>query len=58
MINQKKSPIVDAEIEEYLADRDLNLTATLDSKAAYEKSEINTDPNGNICTAGADMYGG
>ena len=40
MINQKKSPIVDAEIEEYLADRDLNLTATLDSKAAYEKADF------------------
>ena len=40
MINQKKSPIVDTEIEEYLADRDLNLTATLDSKAAYEKADF------------------
>ena len=40
MINQKKSPIVDAEIEEYLADRDLNLAATLDSKAAYEKADF------------------
>lgn len=30
MINNKKSPIVDAEIEEYLSTKDLNLTATTD----------------------------
>ena len=35
MINNKKSPIVDKEIEEYLATKDLNLKATLDKKEAY-----------------------
>ena len=30
MINEKKSPIVDAEIEEYLATKELNLVATTD----------------------------
>lgn len=36
MINNKKSPIVDREIEEYLSTKNLNLTATLDAKLAYE----------------------
>lgn len=40
MINAKKSPIVDKEIEEFLAKDDLNLTATTDSKAAYENAEF------------------
>ena len=35
LINQGKSPIKDEEIERYLATKDLNLTATLDYKAAY-----------------------
>ena len=35
MINNKKSPIIDAEIEEYLATKELNLTATTDSQKAY-----------------------
>lgn len=35
LINQGKSPIVDKEIEEYLAKGDLNLKATLDAKEAY-----------------------
>jgi len=35
MINNKKSPIVDAEIEEYLASKELNLTATTDGEKAY-----------------------
>ena len=34
MINNKKSPIQDDYIEKYLAEKDLNLTATLDAKAA------------------------
>ena len=33
-INNKKSPIVDKEIEEYLARHELNLTATTDAEAA------------------------
>ena len=35
MINARKSPIVDREIEEYLANRKLSLTATTDGNAAY-----------------------
>ena len=38
-INQGKSPIVDKEIEEYLATKELNLHATVDAKAAYENAE-------------------
>ena len=37
MINNKKSPIQDDYIEKYLAEKDLNLTATLDAKAAWKK---------------------
>ncbi|MDY3919711.1 MAG: nucleotide sugar dehydrogenase [Candidatus Limivivens sp.] len=40
MINAKKSPIVDKEIEEYLATKDLNLTATTDAEAAYRDAEF------------------
>lgn len=40
MINNKKSPIVDKEIEEYLANHKLNLTATLDGKTAYKDAEF------------------
>ena len=39
MINQKKSPIVDAEIEEYLATKDLNLVATTDNYLAYKDAD-------------------
>ena len=35
MINNRKSPIQDDYIEKYLAEKDLNLTATLDAKEAY-----------------------
>ncbi|WP_300681240.1 nucleotide sugar dehydrogenase [Nocardioides sp.] len=34
-INDRRSPIEDAELDEYLATRDLTLTATLDKEAAY-----------------------
>lgn len=34
-INNRKSPIQDDYINEYLAEKELNLTATLDAKAAY-----------------------
>ena len=34
LINHKKSPIRDEYIEKYLAEKDLNLTATLDAEAA------------------------
>lgn len=36
LINYKKSPIQDEYIEKYLAEKDLNLTATLDAEAAYK----------------------
>ena len=39
MINNKKSPIIDAEIEEYLATKDLNLTATTDNYKAFKDAE-------------------
>ena len=40
MINARKSPIQDKEIEEYLATVPLNLTATLDGAAAYAAAEL------------------
>ncbi|MBR5303189.1 MAG: nucleotide sugar dehydrogenase [Clostridia bacterium] len=40
MINQRRSPIQDVEIEKYLAEKALNLTATLDGESAYRDAEI------------------
>jgi len=40
LINNKKSPIVDDLISEYLASKDLNLVATLDKEKAYKGSEF------------------
>ena len=40
LINQKKSPIQDDYIEEYLATKELDLTATLDAKAAYADADF------------------
>lgn len=40
MINNKKSPIVDKEIEEYLSTRKLDLTATTDGSAAYSDADF------------------
>lgn len=39
MINNKKSPIIDKEIEEYLETKELNLTATTDNYKAYKDAE-------------------
>ncbi len=39
MVNEKKSPIQDEFIEKYLAEKDLDLTATLDGDAAYREAE-------------------
>lgn len=54
MINNKKSPITDPEIEEYLATKELNLTATTDNYEAYKNAEYviistptNYDPDKN-----------
>lgn len=40
LINKKKSPIADSEIEEYLSKKELNLTATLDEKKAYSSADF------------------
>lgn len=40
LINNKKSPIQDDYIEKYLADKDLNLFATLDAEMAYKDAEF------------------
>jgi len=40
LINQKKSPIVDKEIEDYLATKELNLLATTDKAAAYKDTDF------------------
>jgi UDPglucose 6-dehydrogenase len=40
MINNRKSPIRDDYIEKYLAEKELNLTATLDAKAAYSDADF------------------
>ena len=54
MINNKKSPIIDKEIEEYLATKELNLTATTNNFEAYKDAEYviistptNYDPDKN-----------
>ena len=55
MINNRKSPIQDDYIEKYLAQKELDLTATLDGEAAYRDSELviiaaptNYDPSRNF----------
>lgn len=40
MINNKKSPIQDDYIEKYLAEKELNLTATLDGESAYKNADF------------------
>lgn len=57
LINQKKSPIQDEYIEKYLSEKDLNLRATLDGKAAYSDADFvviaaptNYDPQKNFLT--------
>lgn len=40
LINQKKSPIADKEIEEYLTSKELNLTATMDKTSAYKQADF------------------
>jgi len=55
MINNRKSPIQDEYIERYLAEKDLDLTATLDGRGAYSAAEFvviatptNYDPKKNF----------
>lgn len=40
MVNNRKSPIQDDYIEKYLAEKDLDLTATLDAEAAYKDADF------------------
>lgn len=40
LINRKKSPIQDEYIEKYLAEKELNLTATLDAESAYKDADF------------------
>ena len=40
MINRRQSPIQDEYIEKYLAENQLNLTATLDAEMAYKEAEV------------------
>ena len=60
LINSKKSPIIDKEIEEYLTTKTLNLTATTDAVSAYKDADFiiistptNYDPDKNYfdCSA-------
>jgi len=46
LINNKKSPIVDEEIQHFLMTKELNLTAITDSKAAFKDAEfvVNSTP--------------
>ena len=60
LINNKKSPIADKEIEDFLAHKQLNLTATTDAKSAYEQAEFviiatptNYDPQQNYFNTSA-----
>lgn len=55
LINQRKSPIQDEYIEKYLAEKELNLTATLDAEKAYKDADFvviaaptNYDPKKNF----------
>ena len=55
LINQRKSPIQDEYIEKYLAEKELDLTATLDGRAAYKDADFvviaaptNYDPQKNF----------
>jgi len=40
MVNRKQSPIVDAELQDYLSNRPLDLTATTDGSAAYADADF------------------
>lgn len=60
MINNRKSPVADKEIEDFLANRQLNLTATLEAEKAYRNADFiiiaaptNYDPQRNYFNTGA-----
>ena len=55
MVNQRRSPIIDKEIQEYLSEKELDLTATTDAETAYLNAEYviiatptNYDPDKNF----------
>ena len=43
LINQGKSTVADADIQEFLDDRELSFTATMDKKEAYEEAGVKGD---------------
>lgn len=45
-INNRKSPIIDNEIKAYLAEKELNLRATLEAKEAFLDAEFVITSNG------------
>ena len=54
LVNSGRSPIVDIEVEEFLLNKNLRLTATIDKRLAYERAEFvivatptNYDPDTN-----------
>ena len=60
LINRRRSPIQDEYIEKYLAEKDLELTATLDAEAAYRNADFvviaaptNYDSKKNFCDTSA-----
>ena len=60
LINNKKSPIADQEIEEFLTQKPLHLTATIDTKSAYQNADFviiatptNYDPQQNYFNTSA-----
>lgn len=60
LINNKKSPIIDKEIEDFLANKFLNLTATTDAQSAYKNADFviiatptNYDPEQNYFNTSA-----
>ena len=55
MVNRRESPIIDKEIQEYLSEKNLDLTATTDSEKAYCNAQYviiatptNYDPDKNF----------
>lgn len=57
LINNKKSPIQDEYIEKYLAEKELDLTATLDAKEAYSDADfvVIAAPTNVYSTNGVDV---
>ncbi len=51
MINNRKSPIQDEYIEKYLAEKELNLKATLNGEEAYKNEQKNSSGRNRICWA-------